>query len=103
MTELDLRLDEWASAELKSVAADFYHALILFCKGKALKIVANNSQETEKSLRKFLQPSQKPKVIYILTLHWHLVNLVKSYHGIIERPRLNAQKQTELQNELYDE
>ena len=28
---------EWASAELKSVAADFHHALILFCKGKALK------------------------------------------------------------------
>ena len=38
VTELDNRLDEWASAELKSVAADFYHALILFCKGKALKI-----------------------------------------------------------------
>ena len=30
VTELDLRLEEWASAELKSVAADFYHALILF-------------------------------------------------------------------------
>ena len=29
VTELDLRLDDWASAELKSVAADFYHALIL--------------------------------------------------------------------------
>ena len=37
VTELDLRLDEWASAELKSVAADFCHALILFCKGKVLK------------------------------------------------------------------
>ena len=35
VTELDLRLDDWASAELKSVAADFYHVLILFCKGKA--------------------------------------------------------------------
>ena len=42
VTELDLRLDDWASAELKSVAADFYHALILFCKGKALKIVLTN-------------------------------------------------------------
>ena len=37
VTELDLRLDDWASAGLKSVAADFYHAP--FCKGKALKIV----------------------------------------------------------------
>ena len=32
VTELDLRLDDCASAELKSVAADFYHALILFYK-----------------------------------------------------------------------
>ena len=28
VTELDLRLEDWASAELKSVAADFYHELI---------------------------------------------------------------------------
>ena len=97
VTELDLRLDEWASAELKSVAADFYHALILFCKGKALKIAPNNSQETSFYSRHRSQKS------FIRTLHWNLVNLVKSYHGIIERPRLNAQKQTELQNELYDE
>ena len=34
VTELDHRFEEWASAELKSVAADFCHALILFCKGK---------------------------------------------------------------------
>ena len=39
VAELDLRLEEWASAELKSVAGDFYHALTLFCKGTALKIV----------------------------------------------------------------
>ena len=44
VTELDLRLEEWASAELKSVAADSYHALILFCKGKALKIVLTNKE-----------------------------------------------------------
>ena len=44
VTELDLRLDDWASAELKSVAADFYHALILFCKGKALNIVLINKE-----------------------------------------------------------
>ena len=43
VTELDLRLDDWASAELKSVAAD-YHALILFCKGKALKMVLTNKE-----------------------------------------------------------
>ena len=27
VTELDLELEEWASAKLKSVAADFYHSL----------------------------------------------------------------------------
>ena len=42
--ESDLRLDEWASAELKSVAADVHHAQILFCKGKALKIVLTNKE-----------------------------------------------------------
>ena len=44
VTELDLRLVEWANAELKSVAADFYHVLILFCKRKALKIVLTNKE-----------------------------------------------------------
>ena len=44
VTDLDLRLDDWASAELKSVAADFYHALLLLCKGKALKIVLTNKE-----------------------------------------------------------
>ena len=34
VAELDLRLEEWASAELKSVAADFYHALFSSAKGK---------------------------------------------------------------------
>ena len=34
VTELDLRLDDWASAELKGVAADFFHALISSAKGK---------------------------------------------------------------------
>ena len=34
VAELDIRLEDWESAELKSVAADFHHALILFCKGK---------------------------------------------------------------------
>ena len=44
VAELDLRLEEWASAELKSVAADFCHALVLFCKGKAFKIVLTNKE-----------------------------------------------------------
>ena len=44
MDELDLRLEEWASAELKSLAGAFSHALILFCKGKALKIVLTNKE-----------------------------------------------------------
>ena len=42
--ELDIRLEDWESAELESVAADFYHALTLFCKGKALKIVLTNKE-----------------------------------------------------------
>ena len=61
-----------------------------------------NSQGTEKNLRKFLEPSQKPKVIF-RTIHWNLANPVKSYHGIIEHPLLIDQKQTEWKNELYDE
>ena len=60
------------------------------------------SQETEKSRQKFLDPSQKPKV-FLLTIHWNVVNIVKNYHGIIEPLHLIDQKQTELQNELYDE
>ena len=44
VAELDVRLEDWASAELKSVTADFYHALILFCKGKALKIFLTNNE-----------------------------------------------------------
>ena len=50
VAELDLRLEGWESSELKIVAADFHHALILFFKGKALKIVLTN-KEGEKDLR----------------------------------------------------
>ena len=49
------------------------------------------SQETEKSLRKLLEPSQKPKV-FIPTIRWNLANPVKNYHGTIELPRLTDQK-----------
>ena len=44
VTELDLRLDDLGSAEMKSVAAAFYRALILFCKGDALKIVLTKQE-----------------------------------------------------------
>ena len=40
------------------------------------------SQETDRSLRKFLKLPEQPKVIYI-TVRWNLVNLVKIYHEII--------------------
>ena len=42
--ELDLKRKDWASAELKGVAADFHHALILFCQDKALKVVLTNKE-----------------------------------------------------------
>ena len=37
------------------------------------------SQVTEKSLRMFLEPSQKPK-LFIRTIYWNLEILVKIYH-----------------------
>ena len=71
VTELDLRLDDWASAELKSVAADFYHALILFSKGKALKIVLTNKEgegfEAWRALVNKYEPTSKASVVGKLT------------------------------------
>ena len=67
VAELDLRLKEWASAELKSFAADFYHALILFCKGKALKIVLTNKEgegfEAWRALVNKNEPTSKASVV----------------------------------------
>ena len=67
VAELDLRLEEWASAELKSVATDFCHALILFCKGKALKIVLTNNEgegfEVWRALVSKYQPTSKASVV----------------------------------------
>ena len=37
VTELDLRLDDWASDELKSVAADFDHALIFLLQRESVE------------------------------------------------------------------
>ena len=41
--------------------------------------------------------------LFIRTIHLNLASLVINYRGIIEQLHLIAQKQTELQNELYDE
>ena len=67
MAELDIRLEDWASAELKSVAAEFLHALILFCKGKALKIVLSNKEgegfEAWRALVNKYEPTSKASVV----------------------------------------
>ena len=52
------------------------------------------SQETERSSRNFLEPSEKPKVTYT-AVHWNLANPVKTCRGIIEHqhpidPRQNG-------------
>ena len=66
MAELDIRLEDWASAELKSVA-DVYHALILFCKGTALKIVSTNKEgegfEAWQALVNKYEPTSKASVV----------------------------------------
>ena len=71
VTELDLRLDDLASAELESVAADFYHALILFCQGKALTIVLTNREgegfEAWRALVNKYAPTSKASVVGKLT------------------------------------
>ena len=59
VTELDLRLEEWASAELKSVAADFYHARVLFCKEKALKLVLTNKEPGEHWSTSMRRPAKR--------------------------------------------
>ena len=67
VAELDLRLEEWASAELKSAAAEFYHALILFRKGKALKIALTNKEgegfEAWRALVSKYEPTSKASVV----------------------------------------
>ena len=64
VTGLDLKLEDWASVELKSVAADFYHALILFCKGKALEVVLTNKDgEGFEAWRVKYEPTSKASVV----------------------------------------
>ena len=60
------------------------------------------SQETERSLRKFLVPSEKPKVIFILA-RWKLGNPVKNYPGIIVHQRHTVLRRMALLRERYAE
>ena len=49
------------------------------------------SQETQRSLQKFLEPERKPKS-FTLTILWNLAKLVKIFHGIIARLHHTDQK-----------
>ena len=60
------------------------------------------SQETEKSLRKFLEQSQKQKFL-IRTIRWNLEIFLKIYHGIIEPQHLIDPRQMALLKEPYEE
>ena len=57
-----------------------------------------NSQETQRSLQKFLEPDRKPKVIYTAK-DWTSANPVKISPGIIARLRHTDQKQMVLLKE----
>ena len=62
------------------------------------------SCETERSLRKFLEPSEEPKVItFTQTIHWTLANPVKVYHGIIELLHSIDPRRKVLLKERYEE
>ena len=58
------------------------------------------SQETERSSRKFLQPSEQLKVIYCDN-SWNLAHSVKIYHGITELQHLLDLRRTVLLKELH--
>ena len=61
-----------------------------------------SSHETERSRRKFLEPSERPKVI-IQTILQNLANLVKMYPGIIVHQRTIDLRQMVLLREWYAE
>ena len=46
---------------------------------------------------------RKSQKLFIRTIYWNLASIVKNYFGIIEQPHLLAQRQAELQNEVYVE
>ena len=50
------------------------------------------SEETQKSLMKFLEPTRKPKS-FTLTIPWNVPSLVRNYPGIIARQHHTDQKQ----------
>ena len=60
------------------------------------------SQETEKSSKKLLEPSQKPRLKHRQLLE-NLEHLLNNYHGITERLHLIDPRQTELPTEQYEE
>ena len=60
-----------------------------------------SSQETERSLRKVVEPSDKPKVIYTGTIPWNLAKSVKNYPGIIVHHGLIVSRQLILLREQY--
>ena len=70
VTELDFKLEAWDTAELRCVAADFHHALILFCKRKALKIVLTNKEgegfEAWRALVNKYEPTSKASGVWKL-------------------------------------
>ena len=60
------------------------------------------SQETQRSLQKFLEPDRNPKVIF-LTIPWNSAKLVKISPGIIARRHHIDQKQMGLLKEQCSE
>ena len=60
------------------------------------------SQETQRSLQKFLEPKRKPKVIYTDNF-WNLAKLVKIFPGIIARRHHTDRKQMGLLEEQHAE
>ena len=67
VTELAEKLVDWDTGELRGVAADFCHALILFCKGKALKVLLTNKEgegfEAWRGLLNTYEPTSKASVV----------------------------------------
>ena len=59
---------------------------------------SKSSQETQKSLMKFLEPTRKPRVIYT-DMFGNLESLVRNFSGIVVRQRHTDQKQMGLQKE----
>ena len=61
------------------------------------------SQETDKSLRKFLEPQKSRKLFFTLTIRWNLANHVKIYHGLTELRHLIDPRRKALLKEWYAE